>query len=129
LGNSPFNKFINNLCIGRGPGGYFGLICYISWRENGGIRVGFPFANCAIFAKRNAKFFFLCASVLREIALYCAFAKLKFCTFPQLEFCAIPQIRKNQTVGDGVRVFLRIQFWKNLVLECLPIGQFYIIDQ
>ena len=26
-------------------------------------------------------------------------------------------------------VFLRIQFWKNLVLESLPIGHFYIIDQ
>ena len=33
LGNNPFNKFINNLCIG----GYSGLISYISWRENGGI--------------------------------------------------------------------------------------------
>ena len=43
------------------------------------------------------------------------------------KFCAIPQFRKNQTVGDGV--FLRIQFLKNLVLECLPNGHFYIIDQ
>ncbi len=31
------------------------------------LKLGFPFANfCAIFAERNAKFFFLCASLLRE---------------------------------------------------------------
>ena len=53
--------------------------------------------------------------------------KLSYSAFAKLEFCAIPQFRKNQTVGDGV--FLRIQFWKNLVSECLPIGHFYIIDQ
>ena len=54
-------------------------------------------------------------------------SKLPYSAFEKLKFCAIPQFRKNQTVGDDV--FLRIQFWKNLVLECLPIGHFYIIDQ
>ena len=54
-------------------------------------------------------------------------AKLPYSAFAKLKFCAIPQFRKNQTVGDSV--FLRIQFWKNLVLKCLPIGHFYIIDQ
>ena len=69
-----------------------------------------------IFAERNAKSFFLCASVLREKTTICAiirksfraklpysaFAKLKFSAILQLEFCAIPQFRKNQTFGDGV---------------------------
>ena len=69
-----------------------------------------------IFAERNAKSFFLCASVLREKTTICAiirksfraklpysaFAKLKFSAILQLEFCAISQFRKNQTFGDGV---------------------------
>ena len=59
---------------------------------------------------------------------YSTFAKLKFCAIPQLEMCAIPQFRKNQRVGDGV-CFLEFNFWKNLVLECLPFGLFFIIDQ
>ena len=100
------------------------------------ILIGFPFAKLL----RNScgtkrKLLFPCASVLREkkqqfaqsFAKLPQIAKLKFCTIPQLEFCSIPQFRKNQTVGDGV--FFRIQFWKNLVSECLPIGHFYIIDQ
>ena len=51
---------------------------------------------------------------------YSAFAKLKFwrnSTTRVLRKSAVPQFR------------VRIQFWKNLVLECLPIGNFYIIDQ
>ena len=77
------------------------------------------------FAERIAKFFFLCASVLREKTTICAIIRRRhfaqncpipllrnssFCAIPQLEFCAIPQFRENQTVG----VFLRIQFWKHL---------------
>ena len=58
---------------------------------------------------------------------YSAFAKLKFCTILQLEFCAIPQFRKNQTVGDGM-CFLEFISGKIFVLECFPIGHFYIID-
>ena len=99
------------------------------------IRVSIRKNFCAIFAERNAKFFFLCVSVLSEKnnnlrnnsqksfrakLRYSAFAKLKFCTIPQLEFCAIPQFRKNQTVGDGV-CFLgfnsgNILFWNVFLL-------------
>ena len=59
---------------------------------------------------------------------YSAFAKLKFCAIPQLEFCEIPQFRKNQMVGDGM-CFLEFISGKIFVLECFPIGHFYIIDQ
>ena len=69
------------------------------------------------FAERIAKFFFLCASVLREKTTICAIIRRRHfaqnCPIPLLRnssFCAIPQFRENQTVG----VFLRIQFWKNL---------------
>ena len=79
------------------------------------------------FAERNAKFFFLCASVKnnnlhnnsqKSFCKLCfsALAKLKFCTIPQLEFCAILQFRKNQTVGDGV-CFLEFNSGKIYVLE------------
>ena len=85
--------------------------------------------------ERNAKFFFPCASVLREKnnnlrnhlqklfhakLPYSAFAKLKFCAILQLEFFAIPQFPKNQTVGDDV-CFLefnseKILFWNVFLL-------------
>ena len=106
--------------------------------------LGFPFAKllrnywgtkrkiflslCISFARKNNNLRNHPQKSFRAKLPYSAFAKLKFCAILQLEFCAIPQFRKTQTVGDGV--FLRIQFWKNLVLECLPIiGHFYIIDQ
>ena len=43
-------------------------------------------------------------------------AKLPYSAFAKLKFCAIPQ-KSNSWWWC---VFLRIQFWKNLVLECLP---------
>ena len=82
---------------------------------------GFHSQNfCAIFAERTAKFFFLCASVLREkkqqfaqsftkvisrkIALYrfCKTQVFRNSATRVLRNSAIPQFRKNQTVGDGV---------------------------
>ena len=69
---------------------------------------------------------------LRAKLPYSAFAKLKFCAIPQQEFCANPQFRNFVKIKRLVTVcvFLRIQFWKNLVLEYLPtFGHFYIIDQ
>ena len=50
--------------------------------------------------------------------------KLPYSTFANLKFCAI--CKSNGWWGC---VLLRIPFWKNLVLECLPFGHFYIIDQ
>ena len=97
------------------------------------LRIGFPFPKllrnfCGtkrkiflslriIFARKNNN--------LRNHSQKSFRAKFPYSAFAKLKFCAIPQFRKNQTVGDGV--FLRIQFWKNLVLECLPFGHFYII--
>ena len=108
--------------------------------------VGFPFAKllrnfCGTkrkiflslrisFARKNNNLRNHSQKSFRAKLPYFVFEKLKFCAILQLEFCTILQFRKNQMVGDGVPcVFLRIQFRKKLVLECLPIGHFYIIDQ
>ena len=57
---------------------------------------------CKTFGERNAKFFFCCASVLREKnsnlrnhSQKSFHAKLSYSAFSHLEFCAIPQFRYN----------------------------------
>ena len=79
------------------------------------------------FAERNAKFLFLCASVLCEKTTICAIIRkshfaqncpiplLRNSSFAQFRNYSFPQFRKNQTVGDGV-CFLefnsgKILFW------------------
>ena len=85
---------------------------------------GFHSQNfCAIFAKQNAKFFFRCASVLREKTVICAIIRKSHfaqnCPIPQLEFCAIPQFRYNHMC-----VFLGIErFWNVLLLVTLTCTQ------
>ena len=54
--------------------------------------IGFSFQNfCAIFAERNAKFYFLCASVLREKTTICAIIRKSH--FAQN--CPIPLLRNS----------------------------------
>ena len=53
---------------------------------------GFHSQNfCAIFAERNAKFFFLCASVLREKTTICAI----ICISHFVQNCPIPLLRNS----------------------------------
>ena len=59
--------------------------------------------------------------ILRKIALFC------FCETQVLRNSST-QFRKNQTVGNGM-CFLEFISGKIFVLECFPIGHFYIIDQ
>ena len=93
---------------------------------------GFHSQNfCAIFAERNAKFFFLCVkktticAIIRKshFAQNCPILLLRNSSFAQFcnqSFCAIPQFRKNQTVGESM-CFLefnsgRILFWNVFLL-------------
>ena len=76
-----------------------------------GPQLGFPFAKLlAIFAERNAKFFFLCASVLREKTTICAIIRKSH--FAQN--CLIPLLRNSSFVQ--FRNFVKI---KRLVTVCV----------
>ena len=98
--------------------------------------LGFPFAKllrnfCGTkrilslrvsFARKKQQFAQSFAKVIsRKIALF------RFCKTQVLRDSPTRVLRKSEILQ--FRVFLRIQFWKNLVLECLPIGHFFIIDQ
>ena len=65
--------------------------------------------------------------ILRKIALF------RFCETQVLCNSATRVLRNSaiswKSNGWWRCVFLRIQFWKNLVWECFPIGYFYKIDQ
>ena len=94
-------------------------------------QLGFPFAKLLRnFCGTKRKIFFLCASVLRKKTTICAIIRKSHfaqnCPIPLLQNLSFAQFRNFICRRC---VFLRIQFWKKLVLECLPIGHFYIIDQ
>ena len=88
-----------------------------------------------MFAERNAKFFLSLRisfarknNNLRNHSQNSFCAKLPYSAFAKLKFCAIPQFRKNQTVDDGM-CSIELISGKIFVLECFPIGHFYIIDK
>ena len=68
--------------------------------------------------------------ISRKIALFrfCETQVLRNSATRVLRKSAILQFRKNHTVGDGM-CFLEFISGKIFVLECFPIGHFYIIDQ
>ena len=80
---------------------------------------GFHSQNfCAIFAERNAKFFFLCASVLREKTTICAIIRKSHfaqnCPSPLLRNSSFAQFR-NKSFAQ-FRNFVKI---KRLVTVCV----------
>ena len=92
-----------------------------------GPQLGFPFAKLlAIFAERNAKFFFLCASVLREKTTICAIIRKSHfaqnCLLPLLRNSSFAQFRNFVKIKRLVTVcFLwfnsgRILFWNVFLL-------------
>ena len=114
---------------------YYLLLCsWIKiWNEIW-IRVSIRKTFAQFLRNETQNFFFLCASVLREKTTICAIIrKIHFaqnCLIPLLRNSSFAQFRNFVKSNGWWRcVFLRIQFWKNLVLECLPIDHFYIIDQ
>ena len=80
---------------------------------------GFHSQNfCTIFAERNAKFFFLCASVLREKTTFCAIIRKSH--FAQN--CPIPFLRNSsftQFCNQSLAQFRNFVKIKQLVTVCV----------
>ena len=97
------------------------------------VKLGFPFAKLLRnFCGTKRKIFLsFRISFARKTTICAIIRKSHFaqkCPFPFLQNSSFAQFR-NQSFLQFRCVFLRIQFWKNLVFECLPIGHFYIISQ
>ena len=107
------------------------------------MRYGLQYSICRVsisktfakfFRKETQNFSFFAHQFCAKTQQFAqSFAKVISRKIALLRFCETQVLRNSATRvlrNSAIRcVFLRIQFWKNLVLEYLPIGHFYIIDQ